>query len=329
MRHRAVMLLAALTVLLYAGAIRGPFVYEDANWLAGIGQPVVWSQPVPNRLLTTWTYQATARYLGLWPSNYHAGNLALHLLTGLALYAFVRLLAGTSSALIALAVFWLHPLLTEAVQYPVGRSDLLLTLCAVLATWLSCRRSWWALVPLAVSAWTKEMAIVVPALVGWTLYQLQQRRARLAPWVAFGAVCGFAGVRLWHAEEIGGGGWWPALALQCAALVRYLMLCVWPVGLSIDHDFYAVSHAWQFAAVLLVGSSLWVAWRVRSTRPWVTWAIGWVLIAVAPRMLLGTPEVLAERQWYLPMVGICAAFGACWEDDDGVSATRAPSRRPA
>ncbi len=318
MHARAVILLALLTALVYATAIRGPFVYEDANWLAGIGQPITWLAPVPNRVLTTWSYQVTP----VTPVAQHLVNLALHLLTGLVLYGFVRNMASTSAALIALAVFWLHPLMTEAVQYPVGRSDLLLTLCAVLATWLACRRSWWALVPLTVSFWTKEMAIVVPLLVAWTLWRLTWRVVRpVSSLVAFVAVVAWAGVRFWHAEEIGGG--WPAFALQCTALVRYVGLFVWPVGLSIDHDFYAVSHAWQFAAVLLVVGSVWL---VRLKRPWLTWAWGWIVISLAPRFLLGTPEVLAERQLYLPMVAVCALVGV-WiagrEETRGLSPARA------
>src|SRR5580692_7194183 len=77
---------------------------------------------------------------GLQPWSYHAANLLIHLLAGLALFGVARRTlerGGAGRAALpaagAIALLWtVHPLQTEAVTYVVQRAESLMGLCYLL-----------------------------------------------------------------------------------------------------------------------------------------------------------------------------------------------------
>lgn len=309
-----ILILALVTVAAFAWSLETPYLYDDALWLQRARQPFVWSLETPSRVLTEATYAATAAVFGFQPRAHHSVNLLIHLAVGLVLAAAVRRRVGEAGALIALVLVWWHPLNGEAVRYGVGRPDLLLALCAALMLWaLIAARPWVAVLPALAACWVKEIGPIVPVLGLWTAWRLGLLKP--SPWLWAGAaivnltVALSAVPRLLAASDVGVQTAIGGLGQQATALAQYagMFLLPLPSLFSIDHDFIAEPMAWQLLSLAWLALLTGYAWRTR--RPVARWAIGWVLLALAPRFLLGTAEPLAERQLYLPMLGVCAAVG--------------------
>lgn len=131
-------LLAALVCATYAGSIRNGFVEWDDRLLV-IDNPVSHGLTAHNVAaaftsfdpelyipLTFLSYQATFSVAGLAPWAFHAGNVALHLLSTLFVFAIARRLTrSATAAIVAAALFAVHPINTEAVAWIAARKDVL------------------------------------------------------------------------------------------------------------------------------------------------------------------------------------------------------------
>lgn len=144
-------------------------------------------RPTEARWLGTWSFVAGATALGPSTEAFHAVNLLIHLLTGVALWGLVaRTLAlpvfgarfaGRAGVLAtAAAGLWVvHPLTTQAVTYLCQRFESQMGMFAVVSLWAIARGAtaagartvaWYALsvaAAYAASA-TKEPAVVVPVV---------------------------------------------------------------------------------------------------------------------------------------------------------------------
>ncbi len=110
---------------------------------------------------------------GLCPLGYHISNIAYHLLTTLLVFLVVVRLAGHFRiALLAAAIFALHPVHTDSVTYLSGRRDILFTLFYLAGFYFFLRyRQGKNLITLAaafaayaLSMGSKEMGVTLPAL---------------------------------------------------------------------------------------------------------------------------------------------------------------------
>jgi hypothetical protein len=128
-------------------------------------------------------------------------------------------------------------------------------------------------------------------------------------------------------SEIGPLGY---AATQATAVWRYLGLVVWPVGLSLDHDFELVPWAVRWLALVgLTSGTILLVLLLCST--WnddmsvrrrlcvelgvplsVVFGALWVVIALAPRFVMRQPEILNEHQFLMPMVGLALVIGAAF-----------------
>ncbi len=52
------------------------------------------------------------------------------------------------------------------------------------------------------------------------------------------------------------------------------------------------------------------AWRMRRRCPLITFAMGWLLVALSIRFVLPMPEYLHEQHLYVPLIGLWIALGA-------------------
>jgi Flp pilus assembly protein TadD len=190
-------LLIGAALYAYDGSLRGQFILDDLSSIPG--------NPSIRRLWPLWDAMsappdATTRSRpvvnlslalnyalgGLDVRGYHAFNLAVHILAGLALYGIVRrtLLRpalreryGHEAPWLALAValIWVvHPLQTESVTYVVQRTEVLmglfflLTLYCVMRGGESARPAAWygaAIVASVVGTGCKEVMVVAPVVV--------------------------------------------------------------------------------------------------------------------------------------------------------------------
>lgn len=304
--------LAALTLAVYLPLQAAPFVYEDANGLAGATDPVVWR--APSRALTAWTLQWTRD-----ASVAHRTNVALHVANGVLVGAVAAALIPGSAAVWAAGVYLLHPLNSAAASYVSARTDLLLTLCVLLAL-LGAVRGWWPLLALGLvgAAVSKEVGLVAVPLVWLTLWWWKPEawRTRLAILLAgFFVVVGNASTLaawLTIVPNAGGSawGWRDFLLLQATALWQLVGLLVPIGGFSIDHDPVGVSETWRIVAVMALGAVCAVVAALWRRTPLLTWCALCVGLAVLPRFLFRTSEFLTEPQMALPMVGLSVGLGA-------------------
>ena len=189
--------LAALVVVLvaglvYAGSVRGAFVYDDVKqvlenrliqrpellprallsdvWAFKGEKPEAWS-PYWRPVFVLWL-ALHWRLFGADPRPWHLSGMGLHALVSLLVFVLARRLRlGRGAALFAGLLFALHPAHVESVAWISGATDPLLacfTLLALLGELAARRRPAWraaALAATALALLAKESAVVLPLLV--------------------------------------------------------------------------------------------------------------------------------------------------------------------
>ncbi len=275
--------LLVATAAVYLPAVDGEFLLDDDTMLAdplvhslGARGPEDWLGAA--RPLTTFTFALNHAAVGSDPRGWHLTNLAIHLCVALLAWAFARrtlaragMAAPDAPALLAAALFALHPLQTESVAYVSQRAEslasglLLLGLVILLAhdgERTAARR--WALLSAAafvqiLGMLTKEIAALLPA--AWLLHAAiipgagdppeggaaARVRRRLLPAVpllllsAAFAARSLAAVQGSVHAGFGVPDLSPAryLATQLRVVPTYLRLSVWPTGQCADWWFPA------------------------------------------------------------------------------------------
>jgi hypothetical protein len=231
---------------------------------------------------------------------------------------------GVGAGVAAGILFAAHPLNSEAVAYVAARSDLLMTTCALVAVLCVLSRQRLGsvlllLLAVAVAPFCDELGGVVAGLVVLTSALLRpqapgHRLMALAMW-AFAAGAAivaypFLGV-MWRAGVQSQPDGWHFLYWQLVALGHLLALVADPRWLSIDHGVTTLGVGWQVWAVALALLAPCAAVYYRR-QPIVPWTIGWVGLAVAPRLLFRSNEWMSEHQLYLAMAGLSVGLGAAW-----------------
>lgn len=370
-------LLALLVGLVYANSLRNGFVYDD-HILIAKNQLIKRLDALPTYFLTNWwagaelalgrgspegegTAPGDRRYRplalatfafnyalgGTTPAGYHVVNVLLHIgVTWLVYLLAVQLGWSPAGAAVAAALFGVHPLHTEAVNWVSARPELLMSVAVLASLWWASRgRLGLSLLAFACGLLSKEQAVVVPALVVLQDICGGGAAGARAPWSALFTfavarysgyvlvLLGYLSARLW----ILGGltahpypfvmnpldslhGWLHALnALKMAG--RYLLLSIWPSALLVDYSYDTIPLADSLKdpgvvwAGLAWGGCLALAlWGFRGDRR-LTVAIGLMALTFAPAsnflISVGTP--VAERLFYLPSAGLCLLGGIAWE----------------
>ncbi len=337
--------LCALVVLAYLPGIAGPFQFDDyvtvatdpgarslAAWWENLGFHV---RPLLKASFVLTAVLGSA--VGDLPTGHRLGNLALHVVATLAFYRLgVR--AGAMlepwreargrnlQAIVAAAVFALHPLSTEAVSYLSARSSSLATLASVLAllAWMNARearagrRIAWLVAGLAswaVACGSREVAAVTP-VVGWLLEWLRPatgedpraRRRRLLFLLGVVAVAGlaFAAWMLAHprygfllelsSRILAARAHEPAMATALGYLGCVAALACAP---SIDPAPAVASWPQAFALVAGLALAAVAAFRARGRHPMMLVAFAWAAVWLLPVYALPIRhDLVAERHAY-------------------------------
>jgi hypothetical protein len=325
-------LLAAIAAA-YAGALAGPFQFDD--WWSIVDNDAVhslpaWFDALPGirpllKLANTLNWLAAPA-----PAAFHALNIVVHGANAVLLWRLLarwlpvlapRASRPESVAFATSLLFALHPATTEAVAYVSGRS-ISLAATGQLATLLALsaardgRRGMATLAALLFAATlaVRETAVVTP--LAWLLLARcagDDWRQALAPLrgvalvlagaVALGAATpayrSFFGVSL-QARDFG--------AQLLAQLDAHLYLATRPLPglvLNIDPDLRvpaALAPRHLLLPALLVAAAV-AGWRQRRTRPWLLFALGWYVLQLAPsNSLLPRLDVANDRHLYLAVV---------------------------
>jgi len=319
------------------------YVWENPRVLDGLsGAGVRWAfgrTYAANWHPLTWlSHMLDVELFGLDAGAHHLVSLALHAASAVLLLLFLVRATGTTwpSAIVA-GLFALHPLRVESVAWVAERKDVLAGLFWMAALVAHERRARGGgaaalgavLAAMALSLLAKPMAVTLPFVLllldRWPLGRFGRVPVRALlleklPLFALSAVS--SGVTLLAQEEHGAVTWFgdlsfPArLANAVLAYATYLRESVWPFGLTCFHPHPALADP-SFGpgsasvllafAVLLVATTLAVAWARRAPEGIVGWA--WYLGTLVP--VIGILQVgnqsHADRYAYLPLVGVYLA----------------------
>lgn len=313
MRYSACALgLLLLVCLVYANSMPGAFHYDDYPLMLEnpdvAGSDFRYSMFLDQyggRPLTLWTFHVNSRLGGEEPAGYHVFNLALHALSVILLFLLLAREIGRSGlALGAAAIFAVHPLQTQAVNYIWSRSVLLMAVFVLAALLVARTRPWVALLLFQLAIWSRAEALALVPLL-WLL----NRRSRSALLILLGANLAalFWGLLRHDPAEV---AWnhegWAHYWLQAPAVFwEYVSRMLWPVDLSIFHGplvFNGVHLAFS-ATALLAGLVAAIMLLRRGQYRTESWGFLWMILFLAPSLLMPNTEALSESRSYLALAG--------------------------
>jgi tetratricopeptide (TPR) repeat protein len=369
-----VVALVIATVLAYAPALSAPFVMDDENaipessaiqWRAPAGsavagRPLVSATLALNHAVNAWLGVDQRRdpdgpYKAI---GYRLLNVLAHLCTGALLFGVLRrtirgraipedwrALADPLAGAVC-AIWLLHPIQSEAINYLVQRTELLASLFYVAALYASIRAwdasfararlGWYAVGVLAGVFGMLCKEIVISAPLAIVLYD---RAFRVPSWsalrrpgqgrgwfyVALAAACMLpyvvisAGARGDTAGFESPMKWYVYFYSQCWAIAHYLRLAVWPNALTVDYGEQAIGGTRGIPGLVMLtvlGVAIVAAWTRVPRWGWFAFLGSWFFMLLAPSSsFVPIPtEIAAERRIYLALaaVVVLAVVGAEW-----------------
>jgi protein O-mannosyl-transferase len=355
---RAFVACGAATLLagvVYLNALHNPFVYDDYRTIvANTSIQSVANLPAlvlhdVKRPIVNVSYAIDRALWGPAPLGFHVTNVLLHMLNVVLLfYLALRLSSDRVAAFAAAALFAVHPMMTEAVGYISGRSELLCAIFFLPA--VMCGRRWlrgdgarWAAFTVAfwmASLASKETAAMFPFVLlalDWFAGEStpEKRRRRLmtvhAPLIGVTLVAGVARLALLALVEYPGqiAVHWRYLLLELDVVRRYVWLMVNPRGQTLFHAVAPVGGLLEVRALVAIGAvglMIAMAWRLRRVEWPAGFGIFWFLLLLVPSSALAVldqGEPMAEHRVYIASVGLFLAAGigigrlASWLDHAG------------
>jgi len=213
----AALLLVLLTVAAYAPALSAGFVWDDFDYVvhnphlrSPEGLSRIWTEPGATRQyypLVFTSFWLERRLWGEQPMGYHLVNILLHAANALLVWAILTRL-GVPGAVLAAALFALHPVHAESVAWISERKNTLSALFYLLSAlaWFRysppeadgpARNRWpWAAAAFGLfllALWSKTVTASLPAalvlVLAWRRGRVPWRDAlHLAPLAALGAI---------------------------------------------------------------------------------------------------------------------------------------------
>ncbi len=373
-------LVATLVGVAYGNALKNPFAYDDvpiivknrlvaqvsnlpllfvSDYWAGLRDS---KETVPfksglYRPLVLATYLLNHALGGLNPVGYHLVNIIFHLFVSWLVYLIaVALGCSRAGAVIAAAIFAVHPVHTEAVTGVVGRAELLMALGLLASLWWSIQGAKkLSVAAFLVALFSKEQAVILPALL--FLYDAGDGKPLEGLWRTqnWGSLFK-AGVSRygWHIVALAGylavrllvlrGFAAPATGFVENPLAyvdgysrfltgmkvagKYLWLFLWPASLSVDYSYNSIASANSVLqpgvlfALVGWGSLLALAvWSYRRDHRFV-FCIALTVLSFLPvsNFFVAIGTIMGERLFYLPSAGLCLLAALGWDSFSGWAA---------
>jgi tetratricopeptide (TPR) repeat protein len=298
-------------------------------------------QSILYRPLTTFSYLFNYSILGNGenPAGYHLVNLLLHWANTWLVFLITRRIASrVDVAIIAAALFAIHPVNTESVTNIVGRADLLATLFVLVGGWCYLQRQFAGVVIAGcLGVLAKETGVMLVAFAG--LYDLLWNGG-LKPilkkvpleYLAFlpGLILMWL-IRNWMMSTtmvfdefftdnpLVGATPFQRFMTAMGIIGRYLKLLVFPSSLSGDYSFNQIplygtgnnaSDIGAWASIVTVALLIAAAIYLRKEQRLFSWGVLFLLTMMLPtsNLIVTIGSIMAERFLYLPSIGFCAAL---------------------
>ena len=342
-----IIMLLILAAGCYSLSLDAPFYLDDYSSVLfnpAIQQGLDWSILLREQGARIVTYASFALTYQINGGNstlpYHVFNLLLHLAASLVFWRLSYLIlkqAGTRNAnwvaLVAVALFALHPLQSQAVIYIAQRATGLVALFYLtgMAAYLEARihgRKYWyliALIAAVAAAFSKQNAATLPfALLLLELLVLPNKPATKKVLALVGAVTVMAGLaamvmipevsdKLRETKEISRSDY---LTTQMQVLWIYFGKFVWPMNLRLEYDTALVTSWLNVATILaLLGHfiMLGIAWLSRKSHAAIGFGIIFYYLAHSiESSIFPISDLVFEHRTYLPNAGLaiaCVAAG--------------------
>jgi tetratricopeptide (TPR) repeat protein len=300
-----------------------PRMFRDADTFSTLPANRGWRPLVTASLAVDY---AIAR--GLKPGYFQASDFcwfAVQLCLMFALFRHLLDFARPSPvnrwiALFATALYGVHPVMAETVNYIIQRGDIYSTLGVIAGLllyirWPHRRDQGLYLIPVLLGLLSKPPALVFPAILFTYLMLFENAKpvralARSMPALLLAAGMGILSGAMTPKSYDPGA--WPAAdyrITQFLVALRYFRSFFLPLQLSADTDHVAetsIFHGYVWAGVLFVLALLAVAvWcsRRQILRP-IAFGIYWFFLALLPTSLFALAEVENDHRMYFPYVGL-------------------------
>ena len=359
--------IAAVVIATHWPSLDGEFLFDDVGEIAENRsirslwppwRPMFEGGSLPHRPIPSYTFAVNYALHGLDPRGYHAINIAIHLVNGWLVWWVVHWIgrrtgprpcragsaAGDGIALAAAALWLVHPLTTQAVDYVYQRMELL-GATAILATVAAFLRSvdarqpaaWRAaaVVACGLGMLCKETVVAAPLivlLIDWLVVRHDHDR----PWMSLGTALradgGFLaalfatfGVAAWvvlvQKDRFGElsapvTDRWTYAVHQPLIVLDYLRRAAWPAGLCLDHYRRPAESQFMLAAGLAaLAAAASVAVVSVSRAPLVTLCIAAFITLLGPTSsFLPVNDLMVEHRMYLPLaVLVAGSVGGAWQ----------------
>ncbi len=311
------------------------YLFTHHLWASTAGTEARFYRP----LLSLW-FLINKSLFGLDPHWFHVTTVLVHVTaTGMAFLIARKVLRDTGPALLAAAIFGVHPLQVEAASWISSVND---PLAAVLcfSSFLAYRKAravgrtsgagvWWVISAISffLALITKEVSVTLPAIVLVDLWTSSDGTAATkASWrnVALGYGLTAALWLLLRTVILGQTATVGLLAAGTKTLLSGpkillfdLYRVVFPVGLSPHYDFRPVeSGGMQFLLTLgILAVLVWLAMAAarRNRQLWVAYA--WLVFPLLPTTNLGwmnQDDFVHDRYMYISMLGVALLAGSAF-----------------
>jgi protein O-mannosyl-transferase len=368
----------AMTFFAYAITLGFGYAYDDVlqirdnprirsvEFLPGYFTHQVWAQAQnqPENLyrpfFLTWLL-ANFEAFGLTPWGWHLTTVLLHLMVSYLVFLLARRLIGDdgTGALVAAAVFALHPSHVEAVAWISGVSEPLAAiyflgafLCFVKyrendenTLWIAASGALYTAAMLA-----KESAIVLPAVIA--CYELcfpgsetrsmpsgkesaKRVGATVVPYAVLAGIYLVIRTVVLHgfAHQISDVPRWTSILTWPWAIYFYLSQSIAPAGLGPFYDVEFANRSILLTLVVpllalgIIALGLWW-WSRRAEYRLPLFCGAWFLLTLAPALavftIMSRYENIHDRYLYLPSVGFALLIGFAWTSLVRRLGTRAP-----
>jgi protein O-mannosyl-transferase len=348
-----ILLFFIVSLIVYSNSFSVPFQFDDEQQILfresnhsfqNFTDLSFWVN-LNNRPVSTFTLVANYVLNGDNVVGYHVVNLIIHLLSGIFLFFWLKLIFSirvkndVSKWLpVVITLFFLvHPIQTQSVTYIVQRMTSLAGMFFLLSVFLYTKGRIaylkdgnritaitcliLAFMAGILGALSKQNAVVFPlAMLLTELFFLRDSNGKICKRyiitaVAVGVVAFFGFLFKnglpFETKEITRLQYF---ATQMIVIPRYFQMMLVPIGLSIDHGVKAVKSFLDFKVIcgasFLIGILSFAIFQIKK-RPLVSFGIFWIFISlIIESSIFPIRDMMFDQRMYLPLVGFSISFWA-------------------